>query len=54
MSGIVSFWIVLAANLLMVWQCVRLYREDESESSKKGDVQQLYLSAGGVTGSAGR
>jgi heme o synthase len=27
MSGIVSLVIVLIANLLMVWQCVRLYRE---------------------------
>ena len=24
-SGIVSFWILLAANLFMVWLCVRLY-----------------------------
>src|SRR5688572_3583701 len=27
MSGIVSFWIVLAANVFMVWLCVRLYRK---------------------------
>jgi heme o synthase len=27
MSGIVSLAVVLLANLLMVWQCVRLYRE---------------------------
>lgn len=27
MSGIVSFWIVLAANIFMVAQCVRLYKE---------------------------
>jgi protoheme IX farnesyltransferase len=26
MSGIVSFWIVLAANVFMVWLCIRLYR----------------------------
>lgn len=27
LSGIVSFWIVLAANLYMVWLCVQLYRQ---------------------------
>lgn len=27
MSGIVSFWIVLLANLLLVWLCVDLYRK---------------------------
>jgi len=26
MSGIVSFWIVLVANLWMIWLCIRLYR----------------------------
>lgn len=26
MSGVTSFWILLAVNLLMVWLCVRLYR----------------------------
>jgi protoheme IX farnesyltransferase len=27
MSGLVSFWILLAANLFMVWLCVQLYRK---------------------------
>lgn len=27
LSGIVSFWIVLAANLYMVWLCIQLYRQ---------------------------
>lgn len=27
MTGIASFWILLAANLFMVWLCVRLYRK---------------------------
>jgi protoheme IX farnesyltransferase len=27
MSGMISLVVVLAANLLMVWQCVRLYRD---------------------------
>jgi len=27
MSGIVSFWILLGANLFMVWLCIRLYRK---------------------------
>ncbi len=27
MSGVVSFWIVLAANAYMVWLCVQLYRK---------------------------
>ena len=27
MSGQVSLWIVLGANLFMIWQCIRLYRE---------------------------
>lgn len=27
LSGIVSFWIVLAANLYMVWLCVQLYQK---------------------------
>ena len=30
MSGIVSLVVVLIANLFMVWQCVRLYREMKS------------------------
>jgi protoheme IX farnesyltransferase len=35
MSGIVSFWIVLAANILMVWQCVRLYLEMDLKSARR-------------------
>lgn len=35
MSGIVSFWIVLAANLLMLWQCVKLYREMERSAARR-------------------
>jgi protoheme IX farnesyltransferase len=27
LSGILSFWIVLAANLYMVWLCIQLYRQ---------------------------
>jgi protoheme IX farnesyltransferase len=35
MSGIVSFWIVLAANLFMVWQSVRLFREMEKKAARR-------------------
>jgi heme o synthase len=35
MSGIVSFWIVLAANLFMVGQCVRLYREMNVKAARR-------------------
>ncbi|HEX6427731.1 MAG TPA: heme o synthase [Niastella sp.] len=35
MSGIVSFWIVLAANLLMIWQSIRLYREMEKKAARR-------------------
>ena len=35
MSGIVSFWILLVANLLMLWQCVRLYREMERKAARR-------------------
>ena len=35
MSGIISFWIVLAANLLMVFQCVRLFREMEKKAARR-------------------
>ena len=35
MSGIVSFWIVLAANLFMVLQCVRLYREMNVKAARR-------------------
>lgn len=35
MSGIVSFWIVLVANVLMVWQSVRLFREMETKAARR-------------------
>ena len=35
MSGTVSLFIVTAANLLMVWQCVRLYREMEVKAARR-------------------
>ncbi len=35
MSGMVSLWIVLAANLMMVWQSVRLYREMEVKAARR-------------------
>lgn len=34
MSGIVSLLVVLLANLLMVWQCVKLYRRMDAKSAK--------------------
>ena len=34
MSGIVSFWIVLAANLWMVWLSVKLYRRMETKAAR--------------------
>lgn len=35
MSGLVSFWIVMAANLFMLFQCVRLYREMEVKAARR-------------------
>jgi protoheme IX farnesyltransferase len=35
MSGIVSFCIVLAANLFMLWQSIRLYREMEKKAARR-------------------
>jgi protoheme IX farnesyltransferase len=35
MSGIVSLIIVSIANLLMVWQCIRLYRDMEVKSARR-------------------
>ncbi len=35
MSGFVSFWIVLAANLFMILQCVRLYREMDRKAARR-------------------
>jgi protoheme IX farnesyltransferase len=34
MSGILSFWIVLVANLWMVWLCVRLYLKMEVKAAR--------------------
>lgn len=35
MSGMISFVIVLMANLFMVWQCVRLFREMERKAARR-------------------
>lgn len=35
MSGIVSLWIVLACNLFIVVQCIRLYREMDVKSARR-------------------
>jgi heme o synthase len=35
MSGIISFWIVLVANLFMLWQSIRLYREMETKAARR-------------------
>jgi len=35
MSGRLSFWIVLAANLFMLLQCVRLFREMEVKAARR-------------------
>ena len=35
MSGLVSMGVVLVANLLMVWQCVRLYREMTIQAARR-------------------
>lgn len=35
MSGIVSFWIIVAANIFMTWQSVRLYREMEVKAARR-------------------
>jgi protoheme IX farnesyltransferase len=35
MSGIISVWIVFVANLFMVWQSVRLYREMEVKAARR-------------------
>jgi len=35
MSGILSFWIVLAANVFMLWQSIRLYREMEKKAARR-------------------
>ena len=35
MTGRVSFFIILVANIMMVWQCVRLYREMEAKAARR-------------------
>lgn len=35
MSGATSFWIVLASNLFMVWQCIRLYRKMTVQAARR-------------------
>ncbi|HET9056036.1 MAG TPA: protoheme IX farnesyltransferase, partial [Chitinophagaceae bacterium] len=35
MSGVVSFGVVLASNLFIVWQCVRLYREMDVNAARR-------------------
>jgi protoheme IX farnesyltransferase len=35
MSGIVSLFIVAIANLFMVWQCIRLYKEMEVKAARR-------------------
>ena len=35
MSGIISLWIVFAANLFMIFQCYRLYREMEKKAARR-------------------
>jgi protoheme IX farnesyltransferase len=34
-SGIVSLWIIFAANLFMLWQSIRLYREMEARAARR-------------------
>jgi protoheme IX farnesyltransferase len=34
-SGLVSLWIIFLANILMVWQSVRLYREMETSAARR-------------------
>jgi protoheme IX farnesyltransferase len=34
-SGVVSLWIIFAANLFMVWQSIRLYREMEAKAARR-------------------
>lgn len=35
MSGVVSFWVVLAANLYMVWLSIQLYRQMTVKAARK-------------------
>lgn len=34
-SGVVSLWIIFAANLFMLWQSIRLYREMEAKAARR-------------------
>ncbi|NML19858.1 protoheme IX farnesyltransferase [Pseudoflavitalea sp. G-6-1-2] len=34
-SGMMSLWIIFAANLFMVWQSIRLYREMEAKAARR-------------------
>jgi protoheme IX farnesyltransferase len=44
MSGMMSFWIVLAANLVMLWQSIRLYREMEKKAARRAMfTSYIYL-----------
>jgi protoheme IX farnesyltransferase len=35
MSGVVSFWILMAANLFMVWLCIQLYRKMTIQAARR-------------------
>jgi protoheme IX farnesyltransferase len=35
MSGLVSFWLVLAANVMMILQCVQLYLKMERKAARR-------------------
>ncbi|MFM2145354.1 MAG: protoheme farnesyltransferase [Bacteroidota bacterium] len=35
MSGLVSFWVVLAANVVMIFQCVQLYMKMEQKAARR-------------------
>jgi protoheme IX farnesyltransferase len=35
MSGMMSFYVILVANLLMLWQSIRLYREMEKKAARR-------------------
>jgi len=35
MSGMTSFWIVMAANVFMLWQSIRLYLEMEKKAARR-------------------
>ncbi len=52
LTGTLSMWIVLFANIFMIVQSVRLYSEMSVQA--KGDVQQLYLPSCCIAGIAGR